>query len=220
MGIFYAGFVMLGAVALLLRTCSRYAHLDTKLGVALAFVGAAEEMGITGDEVVLVCGGDGATSEGEFWESLNTASNEQLPVVYLVEDNGYAISVPVEVQTAGGSISRLVDGFPDLLVREVDGTDPLASYGVMQEAVAHCRERKGPALVHAHVIRPYNHSMSDNEKLYKPPSEREEEARRDPIPNFAEYLVEQGVATEEELEAVREEVDDQVFEASDRALEH
>jgi len=183
-------------------------------------ISAAEQLGVEGDEVVLVAGGDGATSEGEFWESLNTASNEKLPVIYLVEDNGYAISVPVEVQTAGGSISKLVDDFPDLLVREVDGTDPLASYGVMREAVAHCRERKGPALVHAHVIRPYNHSMSDNEKLYKTPAEREEEAARDPIPNFGAYLVENEIATEDELEQIREEVEEEVFEASDRALEH
>ncbi len=173
----------------------------------------------TGDEVVVVTGGEGSTSEGEFWEALNTASNLRLPLVFLVEDNGYAISVPVEVQTAGGSISRLVDGFPDLLIREVDGTDPLASYGAMREAVAHCRQRKGPALVHAHVIRPYSHSMSDDERLYKPEEEREAEAERDPIPNFAECLVREGIATEEELEALRDEVDEEVMEASDRALE-
>ncbi len=171
------------------------------------------------DEIVLCCAGDGTTSEGEFWESLNTACNLKLPVLYLVEDNGYAISVPVEVQTAGGSISRLVSAFPDLLIREVDGTDPLESYAVLQEAVAHCRERRGPALVHAHVIRPYSHSMSDDERLYKPESEREEEARRDPIPNFAEWLVARGVATEEELEELREEVDRELTEAADRAAE-
>jgi 2-oxoisovalerate dehydrogenase E1 component len=172
-----------------------------------------------GDEVVLVCAGDGTTSEGEFWEALNTASNLQLPVVFLIEDNGYAISVPVEVQTAGGSISKLVSSFPDVLVREVDGTDPLASYGVMKEAVAHCRDRKGPALVHAHVVRPYSHSMSDDERLYKTPEEREEEARRDPIRNFGEWLVRQGHASEEELEALRDRVEEEVDEASDRALE-
>jgi len=172
------------------------------------------------DEVVVVSGGEGSTSEGEFWEALNTACNLKLPVIFLIEDNGYAISVPIEVQTAGGSISKLVGGYPDLLVREVDGTNPLESYRVMQEAVGHCRERKGPALVHAHVIRPYSHSMSDNEELYKTEAERDDEAARDPIPNFAEYLVRQGHATEEELAALREEVDEQVAGAADEATGH
>ncbi|HKN57795.1 MAG TPA: thiamine pyrophosphate-dependent dehydrogenase E1 component subunit alpha, partial [Gemmatimonadaceae bacterium] len=128
--------------------------------------------GFQKDEIVLVSTGEGQTSEGEFWESLNTASNLKLPVVYLVEDNGYAISVPVEVNTAGGSISKLVRSFPSLLVEEVDGCDLLASYDTMQRAVDHTRQGKGPALVHAHVIRPYSHSLSDDEKLYRPPAER------------------------------------------------
>jgi 2-oxoisovalerate dehydrogenase E1 component len=171
------------------------------------------------DEVVLVTTGDGTTSEGEFWESLNTASNLKLPVIYLVEDNGYAISVPVEVNTAGGSISKLVSSFPDLLVIEVDGTNPIASYGAMRRAAEHCRARRGPALVHAHVTRPYSHSMSDDERMYKPDAEREAEEARDPIPNMANFLVSAGIATEDELEALREEVDTTIVEASERAAE-
>ncbi|HSM09271.1 MAG TPA: dehydrogenase E1 component subunit alpha/beta [Gemmatimonadota bacterium] len=188
-------------------------------GVRAEKLGLDDAVAFESDEVVLVTTGDGTTSEGEFWESLNTASNLKLPVVYLVEDNGYAISVPVEVNTAGGSVSKLVSSFPDFLIREVDGTDPVASYGAMQEAVAHCRARKGPALVHAHVIRPYSHSMSDDEKMYRPDAEREAEAERDPLTTFPARLIEEGVATEEELERIRAEVDELIANDAERAAE-
>jgi len=170
------------------------------------------------DEVTYCSAGEGTTSEGEFWESLNSASNRKVPILYLIEDNGYAISVPVEVQTAGGSISRLVRSFPDLLVREVDGTDPLASLAVLREAAAWCRARRGPALVHAHVIRPYSHSLSDDETLYRPAAEREQDARRDPLVSFPRFLVAEGLATEEELKAMRAQVDREIAEAADAAL--
>jgi 2-oxoisovalerate dehydrogenase E1 component len=170
------------------------------------------------DEIVYCSTGEGTTSEGEFWESLNTASNRKLPVLYLVEDNGYAISVPVEVQTAGGSISKLVRSFPDLLVREVDGCDPLASLEALREAADWCRARRGPALVHARVIRPYSHSLSDDETLYRAPAEREADARRDPLTAFPERLIRDGVASAEELGALREQVDREVNQAADRAL--
>ena len=170
------------------------------------------------DEVVYVSLGEGTTSQGEFWEGLNTASSLRLPVFFLVEDNGYAISVPVEKQTAGGDISKLVRGFPDLLVLDVDGTDPIASYRVCKEAVTYCRERRGPALVHARVIRPYAHSMSDDHAVYRTKQELEEELRRDPIPRFAAYLIQEALATADELARVREEVDAELAEAADRAL--
>ncbi|HET7620681.1 MAG TPA: dehydrogenase E1 component subunit alpha/beta [Gemmatimonadaceae bacterium] len=171
------------------------------------------------DEVVYVSTGDGTTSEGEFWESLNTACNLQLPVVYVVEDNGYAISVPVEVNTAGGSISKLVRGFPGLMVQEVDGCDLLASYAAMTRAVDYARKRKGPALVHAHVIRPYSHSLSDDEVMYRPPEEREADALRDPVATFPAWLVAEGHATEEDIARVKEEADAAVDAAVDVALE-
>jgi len=171
-----------------------------------------------GDEIVYCSTGEGATSQGEFWESLNVACNRRLPVLYLVEDNGYAISVPVEVQTAGGSISKLVRLFPSLLVREVDGCDPLASLAVLREGAEWCRARRGPALVHAHVIRPYSHSLSDDETLYRPPAERAADALRDPIPSFAQFLTAEGLATDEALAAIRESVDREVSAAADVAL--
>ena len=173
---------------------------------------------IHGDEVVYVSAGDGTTSEGEFFEALNSASNLKLPVLFLIEDNGYAISVPVEVQTAGGSISKLIRGFPDLAVEEVDGTDLVASYEAMVRATEHCRKRQGPALVHARVTRPYSHSLSDDEILYRPPREREEEAKRDCVVTFPKRLVREGVATEAELEAIRTQVDEEVQVAADVAL--
>jgi 2-oxoisovalerate dehydrogenase E1 component len=171
------------------------------------------------DEVVYVSTGDGTTSEGEFWESLNTACNLQLPVVYVVEDNGYAISVPVEVNTAGGSISKLVRGFPGLMVQEVDGCDLLASYAAMTKAVDYARKRKGPALVHAHVIRPYSHSLSDDEVMYRPPEEREADAARDPITTFPAWLVAEGHASEEDIARAKEEADAAIDAAVDVALE-
>jgi 2-oxoisovalerate dehydrogenase E1 component len=174
--------------------------------------------GFKGDEVAYCSSGDGTTSEGEFWEALNTACNLKLPVVFLIEDNGYAISVPVEVQTAGGDISKLVEGFPNLYIQRCDGTDPVESLETMQRAVQFCRDRKGAALVHAKVIRPYSHSLSDDEKLYRPDEERTTDAERDPIKRFGALLVEEGFVTQDELQRLKDEVDKEVTEAGDLAL--
>jgi 2-oxoisovalerate dehydrogenase E1 component len=189
------------------EACLRYTKID-----------GTDKKRIHTDEITYISAGDGTTSEGEFWEALNTASNLKLPVLFLIEDNGYAISVPVEVQTAGGSVSKLVRGFPDLLVEEVDGCDPISSYDALSRAVAHCRSRRGPSLVHAHVIRPYSHSQSDSEVMYKPPAEREAEASRDPLVTFPARLLREGIATEDELEALRKEVEEEVQLATDLAL--
>ena len=175
--------------------------------------------GFTEDEVVYVSTGEGATSEGEFWESMSSACNLGLPVVYVVEDNGYAISVPVEVNTPGGNVSKLLASFPGLYIQEVDGCDFVASHAAMTRTVDYARKRKGPALVHAHVIRPYSHSLSDDEVMYRPTSEREADAARDPIVNFPKWLVAEGHATEDELTKLREEVDALVLAATDDALE-
>ena len=166
------------------------------------------------DEVVLVCSGEGATSEGEFWEALNTACNLKLPVIFLIEDNEYAISVPVEVNTAGGSISKLVSGFPDLFIIECDGTDVLDSHQATGKAVRHCRLRRGPALVHSHTIRPYSHSLSDDERIYRAAAELKEAATRDPLLRTRNLLVKRGVATAEELDSLEEEIETEVAAAA------
>lgn len=170
------------------------------------------------DEVTYVSVGEGTTSEGEFWEALNTASNLKLPVVFLVEDNGYAISVPVEVQTAGGDVSRLVEGFPSLYIQRCDGTDVIESLETMRRAVDYCRQRKGPALVHAKVIRPYSHSLSDDEKLYRPDEERASDAERDPVKRFGALLIDSGVIDQEGLQQIKDEADASVNEAAEIAL--
>ncbi len=170
------------------------------------------------DEVVYVSIGDGTSSEGEFWEALSSACVRQLPVLFMIEDNGYAISVPVSVQTPGGNLSALVEKWPGLKVLRCDGTDVVESYETMTEAVAWCRARKGPALVHAKCIRPYSHSLSDDEKLYKTPAERAEEARRDPITRLAAQLKERGLASDDELAAILKDVDREIGEAADAAV--
>ena len=170
------------------------------------------------DEVIYVSFGDGTTSEGEFWEALNTSCNLKLPIVFLLEDNGYAISVPVEVQTAGGDISKLIRGFPNLYRQQCDGTDPIESLAVMRRAVDNCRKNRGPSFVHAKVIRPYSHSLSDDEKLYRPDEERASDAEHDPIKGFAAQMVKGKVISQEELQQLKDEIDREINEAADKAL--
>jgi 2-oxoisovalerate dehydrogenase E1 component len=171
------------------------------------------------DEVTYVSIGEGATSEGEFWEAINTACTRMLPVLFLVEDNGYAISVPVDVQTPGGDISRVVDGIPNLRLFRCDGTDYLASFRTLREATEHVRSRKGPAFVHATVVRPYSHSLSDDEKLYKTPAERESEARRDPLVRMRQFLKAEGLATDEDIADIVTSIEREVQQAADEALQ-
>jgi 2-oxoisovalerate dehydrogenase E1 component len=171
-----------------------------------------------GDEVVFTSLGEGSTSQGEFWEALNTASNRKLPVVFCVEDNGYAISTPVECNTPGGNISRLVANFPNFYFAEVDGTDPEACLRAFQGAVAHCRAGLGPAFVHGHCVRLYSHSLSDDDKLYRSASEREADALRDPLPLMQMRLIREGILTEAQLGAIEESIDREVAEAAEVAL--
>ena len=171
-----------------------------------------------GDEIALVCSGEGATSEGEFWECMNIACIDRLPMVALIQDNGYAISVPVERQTAGGNISRLLEWFPGLLRLEVDGTDFLASFAAMKQAADYCRAGHGPALVHAMVVRPYSHSFSEDERSYKPKVERDAEALRDPLKLFPDFLVRERFAERQELDRIMRAIDLEIEELSLKVL--
>src|SRR5688572_16549234 len=186
-------------------------------------VGLIEELkrlmqGFHADEVAYTSLGDGTTSEGECWEALNTACNLKLPVLFLLEDNGYAISVPVEVQTPGGDASRLLENFPNLHIERCDGTDVLESYAAVRRAVQHCRQGQGPALVHAKVIRPYSHSLSDDERLYRPDEERAADSERDPIKRFGAFLIDEAIIGQDDLQKIKDAADREVNEAADQAL--
>jgi len=179
---------------------------------------AYSDVSFRADEVVLTCIGEGSTSQGEFWEALNTASNQKLPLIILVEDNGYAISTPVEVNTPGGNISRLVANFPNFFFAEVDGTDPEASFHAFAQAAEWCRAGKGPALVHGHCIRPYSHSLSDDDKLYRSAAEREADAMRDPLHKLQMRLLREGILTEAGINELEKQVEIEVEAAAERAL--
>lgn len=171
------------------------------------------------DEVVLVTTGDGTTSQGEFWEALSTATVKQLPMIFLVEDNGFAISVPVEVQTPGANIAKAMSGLKGLrIIDGVDGTDPVASFAAFQDAVSYVRTRRAPILMRATVTRPYSHSLSDDHAMYRPAAELEEEKRRDCLTTFPARLVREGHATEAELDAIRKQVNAVVDQAGDDAI--
>jgi len=172
-----------------------------------------------GDEVVLTCVGEGSTSQGEFWEAINTASNQKLPVIFLVEDNGYAISVPVEVNTPGGNISRLVANFPNFHFAEIDGNDPVVSLRAFQEAAAYCRAGHGPAFIHGHCVRLYSHSLSDDDKNYRSAAEREADLLRDPIARFRTRLIGEGILSVTEIDELERGLDREASEAAERALE-
>ncbi|SFS16415.1 2-oxoisovalerate dehydrogenase E1 component [Granulicella pectinivorans] len=179
---------------------------------------AYKDVKFHGDEVTYVSIGEGSTSQGEFWESLNTASNGKLPILYIVEDNGYAISTPVEANTPGGNISRLIANFPNFHFAEVDGTDAVASYRTIVEAVEYCRSGRGPALVHGHVIRPYSHSFSEDERDYRSAEELEADALRDPIAKMQVLLLREGILDQAGIDELEASVNAEVQAAADAAV--
>ncbi|HEV2486935.1 MAG TPA: dehydrogenase E1 component subunit alpha/beta, partial [Terracidiphilus sp.] len=180
---------------------------------------AFNDVSFHGDEVVLTCLGEGSTSQGEFWEAMNTASNQKLPVIFCVEDNGYAISVPVEVNTPGGNISKLVANFPNFHFAEIDGTDAEVCLRAFQAAAEHCRAGLGPAFVHGHCVRAYSHSLSDDDRLYRSTAEREADALRDPIAKMQMRLLREGILTEAQINELEKSQDHLAAEAAERALE-
>jgi 2-oxoisovalerate dehydrogenase E1 component len=202
------------------RYFSRHPEAAAKPEVAGAAADyrAFHEVEFHGDEVVFTSLGEGSTSQGEFWEALNTASNRKLPVLFCVEDNGYAISTPVEVNTPGGNISKLVANFPNFHFAEVDGTDAEACLRAFEAAAAHCRAGLGPAFVHGHCVRHYSHSLSDDDRLYRSAAEREADALRDPLARMQMRLLREGVLTEDQIDALERELDREAAEAAERAL--
>ena len=201
-----------------LHIVSASSATGTQLLPAVGCAEANRHLDPASDAVVLTSIGEGATSEGEFWEAINAACLESLPVLFLVQDNGWAISVPVEHQTPGGDVSRLVSNHPNLRMFKCDGTDFTASYYTMADAVKYCRNERKPAFVHAYCVRPYSHSLSDDDKLYKTAAERAEEAQSDPVANFQDWLA-SGVIAKDDLDQLMQEVDREIQEAADRAIQ-
>jgi 2-oxoisovalerate dehydrogenase E1 component len=180
---------------------------------------AHHEVSFEKDEVVLACIGEGSTSQGEFWEALNTSSNQKLPVIFMVEDNGYAISTPVEVNTPGGSISKLVANFPNFYIAEIDGTDAEVCLRTFEAAAAHCRSGAGPALVHGHCVRHHSHSFSDDDKAYRSAAERQADALRDPIAQMQMRLLRESILTDAQINQLEKELDEVAANAAMKALE-
>lgn len=169
------------------------------------------------DEITYVSSGEGATSEGEFWEAINWATREKFPVLFVVQNNGYAISVPVEEQIAGGSLYSLLSGYPNLKRFRIDGTDFIESFKAAKEAVEYCRGGNGPAFIEAMCVRLFPHSSSDDPKKYRDPKEIEEDKKKDPIPKFERFLIEEKILSQPEIEKIRAEVKREVAQAAEYA---
>src|SRR5258708_23194316 len=149
---------------------------------------------------------------------MTSAALRKPPLLVCVQDNDYAISAPVEAQTAGGNISKLVASFPNFQFDEFDGTDVLASFAALHRAIDHIRTGQGPAFLHGHVTRPYSHSLSDDEKLYRSAAELKDEVARDPLAKHRRFLIQEEILNEAGVHAIEKEVDKEIQIAADRAL--
>lgn len=170
------------------------------------------------DEVVYVAGGEGSTSEGEYFEAVNWATRKKLPVIFLIQNNKYAISVPVEDQAAGGSIYKACSGFEGLNKYHIDGTDFLESYAAAKEAVKLAREGRGPALIYADVVRLRSHSASDAQEKYRSRESLDEDLKKDPIEKLENLLVDTNILTKEKIEEIRKNIFDEMLRVSDEVF--
>lgn len=169
------------------------------------------------DEIVYVSSGEGATSEGEFFEALNWSNREKFPIIFLIQNNHFAISVPFKDQVAGNSLYDLTSGYNNFLRIQVDGTDFVKSYEASLKAVEYARSGKGPVLIEADCVRLFPHSSSDDQKKYRNADEIENEKKRDPIPQLEKYLIENNFCTLEEIEIIKKEIKNEVNFAADEA---
>jgi 2-oxoisovalerate dehydrogenase E1 component len=171
------------------------------------------------DEVTYVAAGEGTTSQGEFYEAVNWASREKLPVIFCIQDNGYAISVPSAGQAAGIPVGHLFENHPNLEVVFVDGTDIMESFRVGRRAVERARRGEGPTLIHASVVRLLAHSSSDDQRKYRDADELAAELQRDPIARLSRYLIEHELMSQQQIDDVHAEVVREIDEAADWAIE-
>jgi 2-oxoisovalerate dehydrogenase E1 component len=171
------------------------------------------------NDVVYVSGGEGSASQGEFFEAINWASREALPVIFCIQNNKFAISVPVENQAAGGSIYKACAGFEGLNRFDIDGTDFLESYGAARKAVRLARNGKGPSLLYANVVRLRSHSASDSQEKYRSKESLLEDIKNDPIIKLESLLIEKKILTKEKIEELRKDLASKILQTADKVLE-
>ena len=175
---------------------------------------------VCADEVIYCSTGDGTLAQGEFWEALTSAIVNKWPIIFLVEDNGYAISTPKDIQLPqGGSISKTLHNFPGLKILSTDGNCPIESYATMVLACNHARGKKGPVLVHADTTRPYSHSMSDDQSMYRTTKELNLEKKKDVFNSFPRFLLDAKIISSKELEGINKDIANNLREEMNRALE-
>ncbi|MBT4791677.1 MAG: dehydrogenase, partial [Halobacteriovoraceae bacterium] len=170
------------------------------------------------DAITYVSCGDGTVAQGEFWEGISCASVNNLRVLFMVQDNGYAISTPTWVGTPKGSISKTLADFPNLKIFTVNGNCPIQSLHVVSEAKNHLLKNKGPVLIHAKVTRAYSHSLSDDQKFYRSEKELAENTRQDVIPNFTKFLLDNNYFTQNELIKFQQKIESNIDQARTKAL--